>query len=292
MNPALAAAMTLAWILSPNGTPESFLGVHAIAPTFEDEGLEDEELRAGLLVSSVVENSPAAQAGLLAGDRVLALDGVRPRTPQHLEAIVAALEPGSPIRISARREERILEFSTSTVPRLLPAPAAESRGLVESRRMGVIARSLSAEESRREGLPRLLGVRIDRIFRESPLAGGDLQEGDIVLEVDRRAVYGAEDFLALVSRLEPGVRTKVFAWREGRPFRVYFTTHDPEAYVSRVFFPILVSYRNDPRKESTSLSIFLGLFGYEAKEDRSSYSFLWFWEVATGTNEELEEVAP
>ena len=58
---------------------------------------------AGIILTKVIENGPAAQAGLLPGDVVLAINGEPVRSRQQALLIVAALEPGNRVELETWR---------------------------------------------------------------------------------------------------------------------------------------------------------------------------------------------
>ena len=78
----------------------------------------------GVLVSSVDEGSPAAKAGLKAGDVIVKLDGKPVGDASDLGGAVARLEPGTPATITVQRDGRPLDLKVtveSTRPRRAPA---------------------------------------------------------------------------------------------------------------------------------------------------------------------------
>jgi serine protease Do len=78
----------------------------------------------GVLVSSVDEGSPAAKAGLKAGDVIVKLDGKAVGDASDLGGAVARLEAGTPATITVQRDGRPLDLKVtveSTRPRRAPA---------------------------------------------------------------------------------------------------------------------------------------------------------------------------
>src|SRR5690349_17627046 len=100
----------------------SYLGVHAQS---NSNVLDDENAEQGITVTSVVENSPAAGAGLQPGDVLLEANGVSLGHPDALDDLVDKLPPGSPIQLRLERARRPLELEVRTVPRIA-APASPS----------------------------------------------------------------------------------------------------------------------------------------------------------------------
>jgi S1-C subfamily serine protease len=280
------------WNLAPGAGPESFLGVHTAVPAFGDEDSGgDPDLVPGLAVTIVVENSPAAAAGLQAGDRVLRVNGETLRNPQHLEAFVAAMLPGSELRIAARRGSELLDLTAHTVPRVEPRKAPEVTQLIERRRLGLALATLTGEDCERFHLEPGDGVRVRRLLAGSPAEGSGLLPGDVIVTVNGKVVHGSDDFLALAAELAPGERTSLTISREGRLSQLELVARDPDSYVSYFHFPGVVIYEHEPRKQETTFGVILNVFKYTRKENRRTYRFLWIISFSTGTNEELEEVA-
>ncbi|WP_210480158.1 S1C family serine protease [Naasia sp. SYSU D00948] len=75
----------------------------------------------GVLIGGVVDGSPAASAGLVAGDSITAVDGVPVTSADELGAAIAAHEPGDPVEISYTDSTGAMNLVTVT---LTEGPAA------------------------------------------------------------------------------------------------------------------------------------------------------------------------
>jgi len=289
---AASALLGLLWLVDPGAEAESYLGAHTALPAFaEDEG--DPDLAAGLPVVQVVENSPAEAAGLRMGDAILRVGSTAPRTPEHLEGLVAALPPGTPLELTARRNGALLELSLTTVQRLTPRGAPPVKRFAEGRRFGFSFESLSADDARARGLRPGEGVRVERLHDGGTAKDADIRPGDVLVLLDEEPIRGGEDFLALARDLEPGSRVSFTLLRGSERRKTPVEVRTPDSHVSRFHLPPwLVIYESDVRKEETTLGILFYFFKYTRKESRSEYRFLWFIALETGTNEELEEMEP
>ncbi len=76
-----------------------------------ENGLEG----SGVAVARVVEGSPAAKAGILAGDRVLALHGRWTDTADELFMASSYLKPGVEITVAVKRAEKRLRLKATPV---------------------------------------------------------------------------------------------------------------------------------------------------------------------------------
>jgi len=68
--------------------------------------LDQEQSGQGVGIESVVDGGPAESAGLRAGDRIIALDGVPVRGPDELIVVIRAQEPGATVELTIDRGGR------------------------------------------------------------------------------------------------------------------------------------------------------------------------------------------
>jgi len=86
----------------------------------------DEKLVTGrLVVVDVAPSGPAEQAGIRLQDHLLALDGLPLRTADQLAAALAAIAPGSTVKVAVGRGERIDEIALQAMARPTRPPARE-----------------------------------------------------------------------------------------------------------------------------------------------------------------------
>lgn len=93
-----------------------FIGITMLAASLEFEGATLPAVR----ITSVQEDSPAAEAGLRPGDAILSLDGERWQagdTPEQLALKVGAMKPGREIKLEVLRDGETKAFSLKLAPR-------------------------------------------------------------------------------------------------------------------------------------------------------------------------------
>lgn len=75
-------------------------------------GVQVQQTDRGVVIANVFENRPAAQAGLRAGDRFLAVDGIRIPSANQLDAVTSRLKGrhGTPVSVEVDRNGRRLSF--------------------------------------------------------------------------------------------------------------------------------------------------------------------------------------
>ncbi|TAH42107.1 MAG: Do family serine endopeptidase [Betaproteobacteria bacterium] len=143
----------------------------------------------GALVSRVEADSPAAKAGLEAGDVILKFDGQAVASSAELPPRVAAMQPGKSVALEVWHKGKSRTV-TVTVGEMQPAQVAtEDSGATDRGRLGVAVRPLSPQEQQeaetRGGL-----VVLDA---SGPAARAGIEEGDVILAVNGRPVTSADE---------------------------------------------------------------------------------------------------
>jgi len=139
----------------------------------------------GALVAEVAPNGPAGKAGLRASDVVLSVDQTEIRNAHELPRVVATHKPGSKVNLKILREKRE-QALTATLDELKeestaerPPPSREGAGTANP----VLGVNLTDSQ---------VGPTVARV-QPGSAAEGQLQTGDVILEVNRTAVRNVAD---------------------------------------------------------------------------------------------------
>jgi len=81
------------------------------------------EAPTGVIITGVLQGGPAAKAGVLPGDVIVAIAGTAVEDVTQLLAQVAALKPGAPAQFSVQRKKQVLQIAISPVLRPRPHPS-------------------------------------------------------------------------------------------------------------------------------------------------------------------------
>jgi len=146
----------------------------------------------GAVVTEVFNGSPAARAGLRAGDRVMAVNGRTVDNFQQLLRKVSFIAPGSQATFVVLREGREQEVrvllserpAPSTLRALAAAGGGETLGLLLREVTADVAQSLSLQER---------GALVGGVLPGSAAERAGLRAGDLITEVNRKAIGKVQD---------------------------------------------------------------------------------------------------
>ncbi len=167
---------------------------------------------AGAMVEDVTPGSPAARAGLKAGDVIRSLDGRTVASKDELTSAIASRDPGTVVKVGILRDGKSETFSVTLGSR--PANLGLATGTAKvpsgSTLRGLTVQNLTPPLREQLGLPAdTSGVVIARIDPSSPAAQVGLRPGDVIQEVDRQRVRNVSDFERLASQAKGEVLLRI-----------------------------------------------------------------------------------
>ena len=198
--PANLADRVAKEIMKTGGVSRSWIGV-AAQPLLKKMSGER-----GILVGGVIDDSPAAQGGVQAGDIITEFDGEKVHAFSGedippFNALVFATPIGSEVEIKGRRgkEEKVWKVTTDTREGRVGQPK-------ELRNWGITARNFTRLSALERHRPDKNGVLV-----ESVLAGGpakeskpDVRPGDVIVKLGEEAVADIEGLRSATQKLLDG----------------------------------------------------------------------------------------
>jgi serine protease Do len=151
----------------------------------------------GALVSEVEKGSPAAKAGLQAGDVILGVNGRDIGDSVALARLIADLKPGDTalLRILHNGEQQTVQSKVGESPSEQIADADDTNAKPDGGRLGVAVRSLDADELRQ--LDEKGGVFVEQVSGAAAKAG--IQPGDVILAINNERINSPEQLKSLVA---------------------------------------------------------------------------------------------
>jgi serine protease Do len=167
----------------------------------------------GALVADVLEDSPASYAKLERGDIIIAYNDTEIREPSQLRGLVADTSPGTTITLRLIRDKKHKDFSVTVGQ--LPAEIAKNGRLGSTGSNGdhVLAGITVENVSRRaERFPLSrndAGVVVSGVEAGSASERAGLRTGDVIREINRKAVRDVRDFERITSQLKANMAVLV-----------------------------------------------------------------------------------
>ncbi len=153
----------------------------------------------GALVSGVEKGSPADKAGLKRGDLVVGLSGKKVVDSTSLRNMVAASAPGTKLDVKIIRDgkEQTLPITLGEFKEKKVIKKTEYNNVLR----GITVQEITQSLRDKLNLPDSLnGVVITDVSSDSP-AQGLLQQGDVIQEVNRKAIQSAQDYDQAVGKI-------------------------------------------------------------------------------------------
>jgi len=181
--------------------------------------------RTGALVSSVNAGGPAAKAGVEPGDVITEFNGKPVKNRDELVGYVTRTSPGTSVplkvlrdkvekRLTVTVDELNLDAETARTSRDTDAPEPEEQA---GEGVGMTVGTLTADMARRLRLPSgTEGVVITEVEAGSTAQRGGLARGDVLLQVNRRAVTTVADAARELGRVSSGSTAFLLILRNGQ----------------------------------------------------------------------------
>jgi serine protease Do len=210
--PIDAAREILPELIKTGKVTRGWLGVNIQRITPEIAKALGLENSSGALVSNVMEDSPAARAGVQTGDVIVEFAGEKVADSSKLPAIVAGIDVGESVKMTVIRGKK-------RVPLTVKVGELKDEEVVaaapESGNLGMTVQNLTPALAKTLGLERAQGVVITSVEPQSAAAEAGLQRGDVILEVNRQKIADAAELRKNVDQVKAGDNLLFLVQRSG-----------------------------------------------------------------------------
>jgi serine protease Do len=172
----------------------------------------------GVLVSGVLDGSPAEKARLERQDVIVGLNGEEVESMRAFRNRIASMRPGSEVELTLLRDgkEKNVKVELGKLPddgEAQPVVAEKSK-----EKLGMEVRGVDAETRRAFGLERTEGVVVTGVAPGSVAAQGGVREGDVILEVNRTEIGRMSDYNRAIGDVGAGEVALLLVEREENTF--------------------------------------------------------------------------
>jgi serine protease Do len=154
----------------------------------------------GALVVETAKDGPAERAGVRPGDVIVEFNGTKIKDSTDLPLQVAGLAPGKGVQIKILRDSKEM-----TLP-LTVGEMKENKVIASSEEgdLGLAVQPVTPEIAENLGLDQAQGVVIASVKPGSPADEAGLQKGDVITEINRRAVRSLGDYRREAGKTDKG----------------------------------------------------------------------------------------
>jgi len=186
-------------IVSEGKVVRGYIGIYGQDVTPEMAELLGAKGQKGIVVHKLVEDSPAAKAGIENGDIIIKKDGKDIESWDTFRNQVARTSPSTKIDLTVIRDGKEKEFTIELATR--PGQTAQvDEEEKEADKIGITVQNLTPELARQFGYKDVTGVIVTAVEQGSPAEEAQLVPGTIILEVNRQKVEDVEHFRSLIKK--------------------------------------------------------------------------------------------
>jgi serine protease Do len=166
----------------------------------------------GAVVQNVLPDSPAAKAGVQAGDVVTGVNGKAVEGSSQLTRAVSSIRPGGKVTLSLVRKGQKRELAATVAQRpdedrIASGTEPDDQGDRSARRdekLGIRVQPLGPELARELHVQGDSGVVVVAVTEDGPADKAGIRRGDLILEVSLEPVSSVDELAAAVKKLKPG----------------------------------------------------------------------------------------
>ena len=172
----------------------------------------------GALVAKVLDDSPAAAAGLEVGDVIVEFNGKPVMRSSGLPPLVGRAKVGKDAQVVVirNRERRQIAVNIAELPtEITQAAYTPENDVIEESALGMKVEALSADARKRlkiEG-----GVQVVEVDETGPARDAGIMKGDVITMIDNQPVESVSEFEAVTDSLKSGKSVAMLVQRRAGP---------------------------------------------------------------------------
>jgi serine protease Do len=225
--PAQLVRTTAEQLIKSGVVHHGYLGISLNDVTPANASFFNLKTATGAIVAQVTPDSPASRAGLKNGDVIDTLNGEKIENGSALQVAVSETAPGTTIKLGVLRNGSSQTFDVKVGEFHKDAEVAndgEAEG-PQKGKLGLAVAELTPDVRQQLHIPQQVnGVAVQSVRPASPAEDAGLAPGDVILEVDRKPVTSAEQFVNEAHANPAGKDLLLLVWSQGNAsYRVVHT---------------------------------------------------------------------
>lgn len=190
------------------------IGIQNLTPDLRASFNLDNTVK-GVVVTDVMENSPADRAGLQRGDIITAYNDEPVIEASQFRNAVALAQPGTRVAMTVIRNSEKIQVQAELGSQTEGEPAARTPQADTTSKYGFTVQRLTPDLAATLGYQRMSGVVVSAVTPGSPAAIAGLTPGMLISEVGRQQVASVEEFYAEIQKHQNQERVLLFVHYRG-----------------------------------------------------------------------------
>ncbi|MBW1860071.1 MAG: DegQ family serine endoprotease [Deltaproteobacteria bacterium] len=158
----------------------------------------------GALVGEVFKGDPADKAGIKPKDVITEVDGEKIEDSRDLSQKIAEIPVGGEITLKGIREGKERTFRVQITKRTEDKETLAMKQPAEQTDLGMTVAVLTKEIARQFNLSEDEGIVVVSVEQGGPADKADVQQGDLILEIDHKAIKTLKDYDSKIKGVEKG----------------------------------------------------------------------------------------
>jgi serine protease Do len=169
----------------------------------------------GALVANVQDKSPAARAGIKAGDVITQFGGQKISSSGDLSKLVAATAVGRQVPVTVVREGKTVVLDVTVAQMDEPGEPAVAQAKESKGPLGLTVETVTPSVAKELKLSAPRGVLVRDVRSGSPAETAGIKAGDVITEVNHQAVADAAQMKRVLEKHPKGAPVVVKIQRDG-----------------------------------------------------------------------------
>jgi len=178
--------------------------------------------RNGAIISQVMKDSPAEDAGVKEQDVIIEVDGEKVNDSSNLKNLISSGRPNDKTKLTVIRDGREKNLTVTLGLRPGEKELVESYGYGEKRfdLLGLRVENYESEAGAFASIKK--GVRVVEIKPGSPADDENIQRGDIIIEIGKSSISDENDYKSELEEYSEGDTIMLRVLRGGSPLYIAF----------------------------------------------------------------------
>jgi serine protease Do len=225
--PSQIVRSTAEQLIKTGAVHHGYLGISMNDVTPANANFFNLKTATGAIVAQVTPDSPASRAGLKNGDVIDTLNGQKIENGSALQVAVSEMTPGTSIELGILRNGSAQTLNVKVGEFHKDAEvASEGDGSGPQKgKLGLAVAELTPDVRQQLHVPsQVNGVAVESVRPASPAEDAGLSPGDVILEVNRKPVTSADQFVNEAHSIPAGKDLLLLVWSQGNAsYRVVHT---------------------------------------------------------------------